>query len=54
MHEWTPVRGAPQGAPLSPLLANIYLHPLDVLMREAGYEMVRYADDCAPGNVRAR
>jgi RNA-directed DNA polymerase len=45
MREWTPVRGAPQGSPLSPLLANIYLHPLDVLMREAGYEMVRYADD---------
>jgi RNA-directed DNA polymerase len=45
MREWTPVCGAPQGAPLSPLLANIYLHPLDVLMRDAGYEMVRYADD---------
>lgn len=30
---------------LSPLLANIYLHPLDVQMREAGYRMVRYADD---------
>lgn len=42
---WTPERGTPQGAVLSPLLANIYLHPLDVLMRERGYRMVRYADD---------
>jgi RNA-directed DNA polymerase len=30
---------------LSPLLANIYLHPLDQLMRESGFRMVRYADD---------
>jgi RNA-directed DNA polymerase len=30
---------------LSPLLANIYLHPLDRLMAERGYRMVRYADD---------
>ena len=37
--------GAPQGAVLSPLLSNIYLNPLDHLMAEKGYEMVRYADD---------
>lgn len=42
---WTPEAGTPQGAVLSPLLANVYLHPLDVWMREAGYRMVRYADD---------
>lgn len=42
---WTPESGTPQGAVLSPLLANLYLHPLDVLMRERGYRMVRYADD---------
>lgn len=30
---------------ISPLLANIYLHPLDCWMRERGYRMVRYADD---------
>ena len=30
---------------MSPLLSNIYLDPLDHLMAEAGYEMVRYADD---------
>lgn len=42
---WTPETGTPQGAVLSPLLANIYLHPLDVRMRERGYRMIRYADD---------
>ena len=35
----------PQGAVLSPLLSNIYLDPLDHLMAQAGFEMVRYADD---------
>lgn len=43
--EWTPERGAPQGAVLSPLLSNIYLDPLDHLLARSGYEMVRYADD---------
>ena len=42
---WTPTQGSPQGAVISPLLANIYLHPLDVFMAERGYHMVRYADD---------
>jgi RNA-directed DNA polymerase len=42
---WTPTGGTPQGAVLSPLLANIYLHPLDVELSEAGYQSVRYADD---------
>lgn len=37
--------GTPQGAVMSPLLANIYLNPLDHLMAGKGYEMVRYADD---------
>jgi group II intron reverse transcriptase/maturase len=37
--------GTPQGGVLSPLLANIYLHPLDERMTELGYELVRYADD---------
>ncbi len=45
LQEWTPAAGAPQGAVLSPLLSNIYLDPLDHLMRSRGYEMVRYADD---------
>jgi RNA-directed DNA polymerase len=42
---WTPVGGTPQGAVMSPLLANIYLHPLDRQMQDAGVNMVRYADD---------
>lgn len=42
---WQPTAGTPQGAVLSPLLANLYLHPLDVLMEQSGYRMVRYADD---------
>jgi RNA-directed DNA polymerase len=42
---WTPDRGTPQGAVISPLLSNIYLDPLDHLMAQRGYEMVRYADD---------
>jgi RNA-directed DNA polymerase len=45
MTEWTPEAGAPQGAVLSPLLSNIYLNPLDHLVAENGFEMVRYADD---------
>lgn len=45
LKQWTPETGTPQGAVLSPLLANIYLNPLDQLLSEAGYAMVRYADD---------
>ncbi len=37
--------GTPQGGPISPLLANIYLHRFDVEMTAAGYGLVRYADD---------
>lgn len=43
---WTPTEtGTPQGAVISPLLANIYLDPLDHRMAAEGSEMVRYADD---------
>jgi len=45
MSRWTPEQGTPQGAVISPLLANIYLDPLDHKMAEKGYAMVRYADD---------
>jgi RNA-directed DNA polymerase len=45
MQRWTPTGGTPQGAVISPLLANIYLHPLDERMAARGYRMVRYADD---------
>ncbi len=45
VERWTPTGGTPQGAVISPLLANLYLHPLDGLMHSKGYRMVRYADD---------
>jgi RNA-directed DNA polymerase len=45
LKRWTPISGSPQGAVVSPLLANVYLHELDVEMRAAGFVMVRYADD---------
>jgi RNA-directed DNA polymerase len=45
LERWTPEGGTPQGGVLSPLLANIYLDPLDRLMASQGYRMVRYADD---------
>ncbi len=55
---WVAEEGTPQGAVLSPLLANLYLHSFDVTMAEAGYQMVRYADDfvvlCRNGEEAAR
>ncbi len=45
LKRWQPEMGTPQGAVLSPLLANIYLDPLDHFLAERGFEMVRYADD---------
>jgi RNA-directed DNA polymerase len=45
MERWQPTAGTPQGAVISPLLANIYLHPLDERMAALGHRMVRYADD---------
>ena len=38
--------GTPQGGPLSPLLANIYLDALDKELEKRGLKFVRYADDC--------
>ncbi|NIO00339.1 MAG: group II intron reverse transcriptase/maturase [Anaerolineae bacterium] len=45
LKQWEPEEGTPQGAVISPLLANIYLHPVDKAMAEAGFQMIRYADD---------
>jgi RNA-directed DNA polymerase len=43
---WQPTeQGTPQGAVLSPMLANLYLNPLDHEMEQRGGQMVRYADD---------
>lgn len=38
--------GTPQGGPLSPLLANIYLDALDKELERRGHSFCRYADDC--------
>jgi len=45
--------GAPQGGPLSPLLSNLVLDVLDQELERRGHQFVRYADDCAPGNLCA-
>ncbi len=38
--------GTPQGGPLSPLLANIYLDALDRELERRGLRFCRYGDDC--------
>lgn len=40
------VEGTPQGGPVSPLLANIYLDALDKELEKRGHRFCRYADDC--------
>jgi retron-type reverse transcriptase len=45
--------GTPQGGPASPFLANILLDDLDKELERRGLPFVRYADDCAPGNLCA-
>jgi group II intron reverse transcriptase/maturase len=42
----TTTKGVPQGGPLSPLLANIYLDALDRELESRGLSFCRYADDC--------
>jgi RNA-directed DNA polymerase len=42
----TSEEGTPQGGPLSPLLANIYLDALDKELEKRGHRFCRYADDC--------
>ncbi|HPH98139.1 MAG TPA: reverse transcriptase domain-containing protein [Anaerolineaceae bacterium] len=51
-----PGTGVIQGSPLSPLLANIYLHPFDQEMTRQQTGLVRYADDwlvCCPNQEQA-
>ena len=38
--------GVPQGGPLSPILANVYLDKFDKELESRGLHFVRYADDC--------
>jgi hypothetical protein len=38
-------QGLPQGSPLSPLLANLFLMPLDSALAARDWKLVRYADD---------
>jgi group II intron reverse transcriptase/maturase len=38
-------KGAPQGGPLSPILANVYLNKLDRELETRGHRFIRYADD---------
>jgi len=45
LERWTPAAGTPQGGVISPLLANVYLNPLDHLLARHGFTLIRYADD---------
>lgn len=48
--------GVLQGSPLSPLMANIYLHPFDEQLTASGYHLARFADDwviTSPGQAQA-
>ena len=40
------MEGTPQGGPLSPMLANIYLDALDKELERRGHTFCRFADDC--------
>jgi len=61
--EWSETTvGTPQGAVISPLLGNVFLHyVLDLWIQwwrkhecRGDVVVIRYADDCAPGNVHLR
>lgn len=44
-HRFTPKKGIPQGSPLSPLLANLFLDHLDDALLGKNLHIIRYADD---------
>lgn len=44
-HVTRSAKGTPQGSPLSPILANLYLDRLDKELESRGVAFVRYADD---------
>lgn len=48
MKLWMPEKGTPQGAVISPLLANVYLHPVDMAMRQAGFTLRKRLGGGAP------
>jgi len=60
-HVTYPEAGSPQGGVISPILANVFLHYVldewfagEVQPRLQGRAfLIRYADDCAPGNLCA-
>lgn len=37
--------GVPQGSPISPLLANLFLSDFDLAIEQGGMKLIRYADD---------
>jgi RNA-directed DNA polymerase len=39
------LKGIPMGSPVSPTLANAYLHQFDAEMSDLGYDVIRYGDD---------
>ena len=43
--QYQPVKGLPQGSPIAPLLANLYLTGFDTTLEAEGFSHVRYADD---------
>ena len=45
LEKWIPEAGTPQGAIISPVLANLYLNPMDHRMKQENLTSIRYADD---------
>lgn len=55
--QYQPVKGLPQGSPVAPILANLYLTGFDTALEAEAFTHVRYADDfvmLAPQETEAR